>query len=140
MRHATAHETSGSRGSPGYRVFVLLAAAALVCHLAQVAHFLSVPHVVGADGELHHVCTAHHAAGEHGEDDAPAPDGPAEPDGDACPLMPPGLEPCAAPVPEHVICAATPSPAPQHVRIVAPGDDDVLELAPKQSPPARSRS
>lgn len=138
MRHAAAHEIDRPRGSSGRRVFVLLASVALLCHLVQIAHFLSVPHVVGADGELHHACGAHHAG--DGERDAPAPDEPAEPEGDGCPLMPPGLEPCAAAVPGHDICAAVPSPAVCHVRIVAPGDEDVLELAPKQSPPARSRS
>ncbi|MGA1525900.1 MAG: hypothetical protein ACO4CT_13245 [Planctomycetota bacterium] len=138
------------RTRPGLpaRLFVVLAWLAILGHLAESTHHAAVTHELGADGQLHHAC-ASHVAHAHRCDpsdgsgpDAPLPQGDHPPgdhpdgEGDPCPLQKPcvdtglGLE--LALVAWEPWAPGTEAVATE-TRAAPPLD--VLDVAPKQSPP-----
>ncbi|MDA0374872.1 MAG: hypothetical protein O2865_13895 [Planctomycetota bacterium] len=130
-----------STASRAARVFVALAWLAVFGHLAMSTHHASVAHEHGADGHLHHVCASHaDPVGSGSEDGDDSPD-PREGDGDGepCPLQKPCVDTGLG---LHLAGDAwtpwNPSTPRLLIQLADASPLDVLDVAPKQSPPRSS--
>jgi hypothetical protein len=141
MSHGPRNErTTTSRAA---RVFAILAWLAILGHLSLSTHHAAVAHEIGADGHLHHACASHgeHAHADDDSDRSPSdPERPEDPgDGEPCPLQKPCVDTGLGF--QLAVGAWTPfvAAAPAERSAAAPEAPlDVLDIAPKQSPPQAS--
>jgi hypothetical protein len=129
------------------RLFVVLAWFAILGHLTQSTHHAAVAHELGADGHLHHACASHAAAApctpsddERLEAGLPGGDQPDDDgEGEPCPLQKPCVDTGLG---LHLAHGAwqpwAPSARAELVAACLTPPLDVLDLAPKQSPPHSS--